>query len=105
MRSGPSVGAHYREAIRGRSAAEFVSKLEGGMQELEETIYWIELLVEAEIMPANRLADLLTEADELMAIFAASAKTAKERMRVKRASSQPSKSKPVPADDSHNSVA
>jgi len=102
LRSGPSVGAHYREAIRGRSSAEFVSKLEGGMQELEETIYWIELLVDAEIVPESRLADLLTEADELMAIFAASAKTAKERIQVRRAGSPSSKSQPVPANLSHD---
>jgi len=82
-----------------------VSKLEGGMQELEETIYWSELLVDAEIVSESRLAELLTEADELMAIFASSAKTAKERLRVKRAGSQSSRSKPAPANVPHDSVA
>ena len=43
IRSGTSAGAHYREASRARSTAEFVSKIEGGLQELEETSYWIEL--------------------------------------------------------------
>ena len=68
LRSGTSVGAHYREACRARWDAEFVSKIEGGLQELEETAYWLELLTEAEIVKAERLADLLREADELTAI-------------------------------------
>ena len=58
LRSGTSVGAHYQEAYRARSNAEFVSKLGGGQQELEESIYWMELLVEATIVPAERLEDL-----------------------------------------------
>lgn len=78
LRSGTSVGAHYREACRARSTAEFISKMEGGLQELEETIYWLELLVDSEIMQAARLADLQSEADELTAIFVASVKTAKQ---------------------------
>ena len=47
LRSGTSVGAHYREATRARSNAEFVSKIECGLQELEETRYWLELMVES----------------------------------------------------------
>src|SRR5271166_4429556 len=61
LRSETSVGAHYREAVRSRSDAEFISKLEGGLQELEETAYWLELLVEAEIVNGERLADLRKE--------------------------------------------
>ena len=79
LRSGTSVGAQYREATRARSTAEFVSKVEGGLQELEEAIYWLELLVEAGIVPAKRLEDLLSEADELVAILVSSVKTAKRR--------------------------
>jgi four helix bundle protein len=78
LRSGTSVGAHYREACRVRSTAEFISKMEGGLQELEETAYWLELLVGSEIVQAARLADLQREADELTAIFVASVKTAKQ---------------------------
>jgi four helix bundle protein len=81
LRSGTSVGAHYREARRARSAAEFVSKVEGGLQELEETIYWLELLAESGIVPASRLSDLCREADELTAILVSSAKTAKQHKR------------------------
>ncbi len=64
--------------MRARSPAEFISKIEAGLQELEETVYWLELLVEGEIVPANRLADLLAEANELTAILVASVKTAKQ---------------------------
>ncbi len=78
LRSGTSVGAHYREACRARSTAEFISRIEGGLQELEETTYWLELLVDSEIVQAARLADLLREADELTAILVASVKTAKK---------------------------
>ena len=78
LRSGTSVGAHYREAYRARSTAEFISKIEGGLQELEETTYWLELLVDSEVIPPARLADLRKEAEELIAIFASSAMTAKK---------------------------
>ena len=69
LRSGTSVGAHYREGSRARSTAEFVSKLGGGQQELEETIYWLELLQEAEIVKPTLLDGLITECNELQAIF------------------------------------
>ena len=59
IRSGTSVGAHYREASRARSNAEFISKIEGGLMELEETAYWLELLCEAEIVPAERLFEVV----------------------------------------------
>lgn len=79
LRSGTAVGAHYREADRAKSTADFVSKMEGGLQELDETAYWLELLVEAEIVSASKLAELRRETDELIAIFVASVKTAKKR--------------------------
>ncbi len=79
FRSGTSVGAHYREGIRARSDAEFISKLQGGMQELEESSYWMELLVEAKIVPNNKLHDLIFEAEELMAILTTCVKNVKAR--------------------------
>ena len=81
LRSGTSVGAHYREAVRARSTADalFVSKIEGGLQELEETVYWLELLEESGIVPLARLSDLSQEAEELTAILVSSVKTAKKR--------------------------
>lgn len=84
LRSGTSVGAQYREACRSRSQAEFVSKMESASQELDETIYWLELLVESNTVKESRLGDLLREANELMAIFIASARTAKSNSRRKK---------------------
>jgi len=81
LRSGTSVGAHYREGIRSRSDAELVSKLEGALQELEETRYWLELLVEGEIVPERRLESLLQETDELLAIITTCVKRTKARKR------------------------
>src|SRR5215213_10196598 len=69
LRSGTSVGAHYREAKRARSTAEFISKIEGGLQELEESAYWLELVTDAEIVPVTRLSDLLHEANEITAVL------------------------------------
>ena len=77
LKAGTSVGAHYREGSRARSTAEFISKLEGGLQELEETAYWLELLVESEVMPADKLRSLQQEADELTAILVTCVKNAK----------------------------
>jgi len=77
LRSGTSVGAHYREASRARSDAEFISKLEGGLQELAESIYWMELIVESEIFPVAQMTDLIGEANELAAILVTCTKNAK----------------------------
>jgi four helix bundle protein len=80
LRSATSIGAHYREAHRSRSDAEFVSKLETALQELEETLYWLELLEEANIVPRDSLTSLKTETKELIAIFTTSVKTVKTRI-------------------------
>lgn len=79
LRSGTSVGAHYREAHRSRSNAEFISKLEVGIQELDETSYWLELLIEANIVPEIKMKELLAEANEITAILVSSVKTVKEK--------------------------
>jgi four helix bundle protein len=83
FRSGTSVGAHYRESVRSRSDAEFISKLEGGLQELEESIYWMELFVESGISKDEKLNELMKEADELTAIFVTCVKNTKQRNRKK----------------------
>ncbi|MGH9641914.1 MAG: four helix bundle protein [Terriglobales bacterium] len=75
LRSATSVGANYRSACRGRSRAEFASKLGIVVEEADETIYWLELLEENEIVPAKRLTELLQEAHELTAIFTAARQT------------------------------
>ena len=79
LRSGTSVGAQYREAIRSRSDAEYISKVIVALQELEETVYWFELLIEARTVGKSRLADLLCEADELTAILVSCFKKSRSR--------------------------
>lgn len=79
LRSGTSVGAHYRESRRARSNAEVISKLEGGLQELEETQYWLELLAESGTLKADSLQPLLNEANELTAILVTCVKRVKDR--------------------------
>jgi four helix bundle protein len=81
LRSGTSVGANYREACRGRSNAEMIAKLGIAQQELDESIYWLELLVEAELLTAKRVAALAEEADQLMRIIVASIRTINSRKR------------------------
>ena len=77
LRSGTSVGAQYREACRAKSPADFVNMLGGGLKELDETAYWLELLVEGGIVPTAKLVDLQKETDELTAIFVSSINTSK----------------------------
>ena len=69
LRSGTSVGANYREAFRGRSKAEFVAKCGDCLREVEESAYWLELLVAAGIVSAAKLKSLRQECNELTAIF------------------------------------
>jgi four helix bundle protein len=70
LRCGISVGAHIAEACRAKSKPDFTSKIDGAMQELEESIYWMDLLVDAEIVKCAKLAALQSESTELMAILA-----------------------------------
>ena len=77
LRSGTSVGAQYREACRAKSPADFVNMMAGALKELDETAYWLELLVEGEIVPVAKLAYLQKETDELLAIFVSSINTSK----------------------------
>jgi four helix bundle protein len=79
LRSGTSVGAHYREACRAKSNADFIGKIEGALQELDETLYWIELLAEAKIIKPTRLEPLERETQELIAMFVSMAKGVKQK--------------------------
>ena len=79
LRSGTSVGAQYREACRARSSAEFVSKMNSALQELDETSYWFEMLVESESITKRKLEKLMNEANELIAIFVTCIKSTKGR--------------------------
>jgi four helix bundle protein len=78
LRSGTSVGANYREAHRGRSKPEFIAKCGDSFRELEESAYWIELLVDGGIVPASKLHPLRDECDQLTAIFVTIIKRAKK---------------------------
>jgi four helix bundle protein len=79
LRSGTSIGANYREASRARSKAEFVSKCGDSLRELEESSYWLELLVEAEIVGSKKLSSLRQECKELIAIFVTILNRAKDK--------------------------
>ena len=77
LRSGTSVGANYREADRARSKAEFIAKIGDALRELEESIYWMELLVDGELVAGQKLAALRAEGNELTAIFVTIIRNAK----------------------------
>jgi len=79
LRSGTSVAANYRAVCRARSSAEFIAKMGIVIEEADETVFWIELLVESGIVQAESMQSLLQEANELLAIFAASAQTARRK--------------------------
>jgi len=79
LRSGTSVAENYRAVCRARSKAEFIAKIGIVVEEADETVLWLELLVDTAMMPASRMAKLLVEANELLAIFAASQHTARGR--------------------------
>src|SRR5438445_12281269 len=77
FRAGTSVGSNYRAACRGRSKADFISKLGIVLEEADESVYWLELIVESNIMKPQLLGPLMQEGRELVAIFVSSLKTAK----------------------------
>ena len=77
VRSGTSVGANYRSACRGRSKAEFVAKIGIVIEEADESAYWLELIMDGGLLKPDLVSPLHLEAEELTAIFTASARTAK----------------------------
>jgi four helix bundle protein len=77
LRSGTSVAANYRAACRARSAPDFISKISIVLEEADETLFWLELLVDAKITDAQLIAKLTCECNELVKIFSASLTTAK----------------------------
>ena len=79
LRSGSSVGAHCAEASRAKSRADFTSKIDGAMQELAETEYWLDLLIDLGFVKAAKLAPLKAELSELTAIFVSMVKQTRER--------------------------
>jgi four helix bundle protein len=79
LRSATSVAAHYREACRAKSDLDFISKLEGAQQELDESDLWLELLADSGVMKSTLIQPLRQETDELIAIFVAMTKNVKRR--------------------------
>ena len=77
-KSATSIGANYREACHGKSTADFVSKLKIIEGEADETLYWLQLLVNSGIMKQSKLQALIDEANELVAILTASTKTSNQ---------------------------
>lgn len=78
LRSGTSVGANYRAACRAKSTADFIAKMGIVEEESDESVYWMELLVEAGIVKAEQLESLMKEGNEILAITVASINTAKK---------------------------
>jgi len=78
LRSGTSVGANYRAACRAKSNADFINKLGTVEEEADESMFWMEMLTEAGLIKESLIADLMDEANQLVAITVASIKTAKQ---------------------------
>ncbi len=79
LRCGTSVGANYRAAKRAKSTADFISKMGTVEEETDESMYWMELLVETGLMKKSRISDLYQEADEILSMVVASIKTARRK--------------------------
>lgn len=79
IRSGTSVAANYRAAIRSRSNAEFISKINIVIEEADETLFWLELIMDADLINKTKLLKLHQEADEIVSIFCATQKTMKNK--------------------------
>ena len=80
LRSGTSVGANYREGNRAKSDADIVNKFESVLQELDETGYWLDLLVKSGILPSKKAEELIKETNELLAIFTTIVTKIRKRM-------------------------
>ena len=79
LRCATSVGANYRAACRARSTAEFLSKMGIVEEEADECVYWLELITDCELLPANRLLEILDEANQIVAMTVALIKTARTK--------------------------
>ena len=78
LRAGTSVGANYRAACRARSSADFTAKMGIVEEECDESAYWMELLIEAGLVKESRISDLLSEANEILAMVVASIRTSRK---------------------------
>ena len=81
LRSGTSCGANYRAACRAKSTADFINKLKIVEEELDESLYWMELLIEAKILKEHLLNELMKEGNELLSIIVSSIMTTKSKQK------------------------
>jgi four helix bundle protein len=81
LRSATSVGANYRATCRAQSRPDFAAKLSIALEEADESLYWLELIREANLVKPELLKEIIKEADELVAIMLASRRTAKTKFR------------------------
>jgi len=79
LRSATSIGANYRAACRAKSVPDIINKLKIVEEESDETLYWLEMLCEADLIPQTRLADLMSEVNEILAMTVVSIKTLRQR--------------------------
>jgi four helix bundle protein len=79
LRSATSVGANYRAACRGKSTADVIAKLSIVEEETDESLYWLELLIESQLIPAEKLKSLISETNEILAMTVASIKTLRNK--------------------------
>ena len=89
LRSGTSVAANYRAACRARSRTEFAARVGIGMEEADETVFWLELICESGMLPSLRVEPLLREARELAAIFTSSFGTARRKQSITQLHNSP----------------
>ena len=89
LRSGTSVGANYRASCRAKSTADFINKLSIVEEEADESIYWMELLIEGKIIKENLLENLMDEGNQILSIVISSIKTSKEKRNPKSEISNP----------------
>ena len=87
VRAATSIGANYRGACRARSRAEFAAKLGVAVEEADESLYWLELVRDGNLLPEKKLSHLLKEADELTAILASGRKSAVNTSNIKHRTS------------------
>ncbi len=90
LRAGTSVGANYRAACRAKSTADIINKFKIVEEEANETLYWLELLIEAEILPQSRLSGLMAKTDEILAMTVASSKTLRKKQERSKANNRKS---------------
>jgi four helix bundle protein len=79
LRSGTSVGANYRASCRAKSTADFINKLSIVEEEADESVYWMELLIEGDVVKENLLKNLMDEGNQILSIIVSAIKTSKEK--------------------------